>query len=52
MRLDREAREGIQRIKREVYKRASVNSIRFRQKNEDGSRYVRLCNGRDIIYGI
>ena len=50
--LDREAREGIQRIKREVYKRASVNSIRFRQKNEDGSRYVRLCNGRDIIYGI
>jgi len=50
--LNREAGEGIQRIKREVYKRASVNSIRFRQENEDRSRYVRLYNRRDIIYGI
>jgi len=42
--LDRKAEESISGVKREVYKRTGVSSIRFRQKNKNKSRYVRLCN--------
>jgi len=39
-------------MKREVYKRTSVNSTRFKQKNQNESRHARLCNKRGVIYGM
>ena len=44
--MDREIRKG---IKEEAYKRTGVSSTKFRQKNEDGSRYIGLCNRRGFI---
>jgi len=35
--IDREAREGISEAEGEIYKRTSINSTGFRQKNEDES---------------
>ena len=48
--VGRKAGEGIQEVKRKIYQRASINSIRLRQKNEDRSRCIRLCNGECPIY--
>jgi len=31
---------------------ASISSTGLQQKNEDGSKYVGLCNRRSIIYRI
>ena len=50
--MSREIREGVQRVKREVYKRTGISSTGFRQKNENKSRHIRLYNRRGIIYGV
>jgi len=50
--MDRETGKSIQGAKIKVYQGTSVSSTRLRQKNENGSRYIRLCNGRDFIYGM
>jgi len=42
--LDREIEEDILEAEREIHKRISIGSTRFRQKNEDGSRCIRLCD--------
>ena len=52
MGLDREAGEDVSGVEREVHKRTSVSSTRFRQKNEDGSGCVKLYNRRSIIYRV
>ena len=44
--LDRKAEESISEVKRDVYKKTSVSNTRFRQKNKNESRYVRLYNKR------
>ena len=49
MGLDRKVGEGTQGVKRNVYKRASVSSTRLRQKNENGSWYIGLYNGKSVI---
>jgi len=50
--MDREAGESIQGIKEEFYRGADASGTRFRQKNEDGGRCIRLCDGGSIIDGI
>jgi len=50
--LNREAREGILEVEKEIHKRTGVNSTRFKQKNENGSKCIGLCDKRDIIYGM
>ena len=35
--MDRETEEDILGAEEEIYKRTSINSTRFRQKNENGS---------------
>ena len=50
--LNRKAGEDIWEVEREIHKGTSIRSARSRQKNEDGSKYVRLCNGRSIINGV
>ena len=52
MRMDGKAGRSIQGIEGEIYKRTSVSSTGFKQKNENGSRHIRLCNGRGIIDGV
>ena len=52
MKLNREVGGGIQRVKKNIYKRTGVSNTRFRQKNEDGGWYVGLCNGKSIIYKL
>ena len=52
MGVGREREKGIQRAEGVVYKGAGVGSSRYRQKNEDGSRCIRLCNGGYIIDGM
>jgi len=46
MELDREARKGVQKVEEKVYQGTSANNTWPRQKNEDRSRYVRLCSRR------
>jgi len=48
--LDREAGESVLRVKGEVHKKTSVGSTRFKQKNENRSKCIRLCNKWYIIY--
>jgi len=50
--VDRIVEEGIWGIEEEVYKRTSVASARLRKKNEDESRYIRLCNKKSTINGV
>ena len=45
-------KKGILEIKGKVYKRTSVSSIESKQKNENESKYIRLCNENDFIYGM
>ena len=49
MELDREARKGVQKVEEKVYQGTSANNTWPRQKNEDRSRYVRLCSRRSSI---
>ena len=48
--MDREAEEGVLGVEEEIYKRTGVASTEIRQKNEDGSRCIRLYDRRSIIY--
>ena len=50
--LDGEVGESILGVEGEIHKRTSVSNTRFRQKNKDGSRCIRLCNRRSTIYGM
>jgi len=50
--MDREARRGIQRVKGEIHKRTSINNTRSKQKNENESKYIRLCDRGSIIYEV
>ena len=52
VRLDGEAGEGIEGVEEEIHKRTNVSSIRSRQKNKDGSRFMWLYNKRSIIYSV
>ena len=52
MGVDGKGREDIQGIERAVYKGAGVGSSRYRQKNEDGSGCIRLCDGRSTVNGV
>jgi len=49
VRVDRKAGESVQGVEEKVYIRTGVSSARFRQKNEDGSGYIRLHNRRGIV---
>jgi len=42
--IDRKIEENISGVEREVHKRTGVGNTRLRQKNKDGSRYIRLYN--------
>ena len=46
--MDRKAGEGIWGAEGKIYKRTGISSTGLRQKNEDGSRCVRLCY-RDVL---
>ena len=50
--MDRETGEDILEVKGEVHKRTSVSSTKLGQKNEDRSRYIRLCYERSFIDGV
>ena len=50
--MDGKVEKGIYRAKGEVYQETGASSAGFRQKNEDGSRYIRLRNRRDFVYGV
>ena len=49
--MDRQTIRGIQRIEEEIHKRTGISSARLKQKNENGDKYIKLCN-RSIIYGV
>jgi len=46
--VDGKTGESVWKAEEEVHKRISVNGTGLRQKNEDGSRCVRLCYG-DVL---
>ena len=50
--MNEKTRRSIQEIEEVIHKRTSVSSTRFRQKNKNESRCMRLCNGRCIIDGV
>ena len=52
MGMDREAGEDISEIKGVIYKRTGVSSTKSRQKNENGSIYIRLYSRRCFIYRV
>ena len=47
--MNEKTRRSIQEIEEVIHKRTSVSSTRFRQKNKNESRCMRLCNGRGIL---
>ena len=47
--VDKKAGESIRGVEEKVYTRTGVSSTGFRQKNEDGSRCFRLCDGRHVV---
>ena len=51
MGVDRKAGESIQEVEEKVHTRTSISSAGFRQKNKDGSGYVRLYDRRGIVNG-
>ena len=51
MEVDRKVGESIQEVEGKVHAKTSVSSAGFRQKNEDGSGCVRLCDRRGIVNG-
>jgi len=50
--LNRKAGEDVWRIEEKIYKGTGVSSTRLREKDEDRSRYIRLCHRRSFIYGV
>ena len=50
--MNRKAGEGIWETEGEVYKKTSVNSTRLKQKNEDGSKCIRLYYEGYFIYEV
>ena len=52
MGLDGEVGESIWRVKGKIYKETDISSAISRQKNENGSRYIRLYYGRGVIYKV
>ena len=50
--LDGKAGEGILGVEEEVHKKTSISNTRFRQKNKDRSKCIRLHDRRYIIYGM
>ena len=47
--MDEETGKDISGVERKVHKRTSVSSTGFRQKNENGSKYIGLCYRRSFI---
>jgi len=50
--IDRKIGEGISGVEGEIHQRTSIDSIRLGQKMRNGSRCIRLCYRRGIIYGM
>jgi len=50
--MNRKAGEGIWETEGEVHKKTSISSTRLKQKNEDGSKYIRLYYKGYFIYGV
>ena len=49
--MDRKVGESIREVKGKVHAKTGVSSAGFKQKNEDGSRCIRLCDKRGIVNG-
>ena len=44
--------EAFKELKKRFVKKLVLAVLDLDLKNEDGSRYIRLCYRRDIIYGV
>ena len=49
--MDRKVGESIREVKGKVHAKTGVSSAGFKQKNEDRSRCIRLCDRRGIVNG-
>ena len=52
MGIDKKAGGSIQRAKGKIHRGTGPGSAGPKQKNEDGSGCIRLCNWGSVIYGV
>jgi len=50
--LDRKTGKGVSEVEEEIHKGTGISSARLRQKNEDRSKCIGLCDRRSFIHEI